>query len=418
MNRRASTGTHLSIGYYSPSWPIGASPNGVVNYVGFLSEQLKAMGHHTTILTETVAEGDHDSGVYNLQEVRTSIARNPVNRIMYGLWRKLAVHPANRHLYRRTLVTTFHRAIAEHGLDIFEMEETYGWARWLRQTSPIPICIRLHGPWFLNGRALGVPEDEGFRRRVEEEGRAIRDADLITAPSRDVLEQTRAFYGLALDHAEVIPVPAPRTTEHWHLSDADPKLVLFIGRFDRHKGGDLIIDAFARVLEQVPDAHLWFVGPDHGYIDADGRTWHIEEYLRDRIPGALESKQVEWLGHQPFSALAALRCKAMVSVVCSRYETFSFVTLETIALGCPLVAARAGGIPEIIDGHSNGLLHRASDSEDLATQIIALLNDPERAVQLGKQAVIDSKQRFSRELVAERALNCYGKAIERSRSRK
>ncbi|MBV8311650.1 MAG: hypothetical protein JO344_14805, partial [Planctomycetaceae bacterium] len=165
MNRRASTGTHLSIGYYSPSWPIGASPNGVVNYVGFLSEQLKAMGHHTTILTETVAEGDHDPGVYNLQEVRTSIARNPVNRIMYGLWRKLAPHPSNSHLYRRALVTAVHHAIAEHNLDIFEMEETFGWARWLRQTSPIPICIRLHGPWFLNGPALGVPEDEGFRRR-------------------------------------------------------------------------------------------------------------------------------------------------------------------------------------------------------------------------------------------------------------
>ena len=315
-------------------------------------------------------------------------------------------------------MTAVHRAIAEHNLDIFEMEETFGWARWLRQTSPIPICIRLHGPWFLNGRALGVPEDEGFRHRVEEEGRAIRDADLITAPSRDVLEQTRAFYGLALQDAEVIPCPAPRITRHWRLSDADPKRILFVGRFDRHKGGDLIIDAFGKILAQIPDARLWFVGPDRGYIDANGRTWHIEEYLRERIPGALELKQVEWLGAQPFSALASLRCKAMVSVVCSRYETFSFVVLETIALGCPLVAARVGGIPEIIDGYSNGLLHRASDSEDLAAQIIALLNDPERAAKLGKHAAIDSKQRFSRELVAERALNCYGKAIERNRLRK
>jgi glycosyltransferase involved in cell wall biosynthesis len=412
MNRRASADTHLSIGYYSPSWPIGASPNGVLTHVSLLSEQLKAMGHPTTILADAIAEGDHDPGVYNLQEVRTSIARNPVNRIMYGLWRKLAVHPANRHLYRRALVTTFHRAIAEHGLDIFEMEETYGWARWLRQTSPIPICIRLHGPWFLNGRALGVPEDEGFRRRVEEEGRAIRDADLITAPSRDVLEQTRAFYGLALDEAEVIPDPAPRMTEHWHLNDADPKRILFVGRFDRHKGGDLIIDAFGKILAQIPDARLWFVGPDRGYIDANGRTWHIEEYLRDRLPGALELKQVEWLGAQPFASLAPLRRKALVCVVCSRYENFPLAVLEMMALGCPLVAARVGGIPEVIDGHANGLLHSAGSSDDLAAQIISLLNDPERAAQLGKQAAIDCRQRFSPEIIAERTVSCYGKAIE------
>ena len=137
----------------------------------------------------------------------------------------------------------------------------------------IPSLEPGFGGWFLTN----------FRRRVEMEGRAICDADLITAPSRDVLEQTRAFYGLALDAAEVIPVPAPRVTEHWHLSDADPKRILFVGRFDRHKRGDLIVDAFGRVLAKVPDARLWFVGPDRGYIDTNGRTWHIEEYLRDRL---------------------------------------------------------------------------------------------------------------------------------------
>ena len=82
-----------------------------------------------------------------------------------------------------------------------------------------------------------------------------------------------------LDAAEVIyPYAAPLTTKSWSLNEADPRLILFVGRFDRHKGGDLIIDAFARVLLEVPDARLWFVGPDRGYIDANGRTWHIEEY--------------------------------------------------------------------------------------------------------------------------------------------
>src|SRR5271157_824366 len=283
-----------------------------------------------------------------------------------------------------------------------------GYSKMHKRRGIIPFLEPGFGGWFLTN----------FRRRVEMEGRAIRDADLITAPSRDVLEQTRAFYGLALDVAKVIPVPAPRVTEHWHLSDADPKRILFVGRFDRHKGGDLIIDAFGRVLAKVPDARLWFVGPDRGYIDTNGRTWHIEEYLRDRLPGALELKRVEWLGVQPFSALASLRLKALVSVVCSRYETLCLAVLETMALGCPLVAARVGGIPEVLDDHTNGLLHRANESEVLAAQIITLLNDPERAAQLGKQAAIDCQQRFPPEIMAERTLSCYGKAIERNRTRK
>ena len=74
--------------------------------------------------------------------------------------------------------------------------------------------------------------------------------------------------------------------------------------------------------------------------------------------------------------------------------------VERSNLGCPLVAASVGGIPEVIDDHANGLLHCAGSSDDLAAQIISLLNDPKRAAQLGKQAAIDSQGRLSPETVA------------------
>ncbi|MBV8130161.1 MAG: glycosyltransferase family 4 protein, partial [Planctomycetaceae bacterium] len=94
------------------------------------------------------------------------------------------------------------------------------------------------------------------------------------------------------------------------------------------------------------------------------------------------------------SAGSRIVTKALVSVVCSRYENLPLAVLETMALGCPLVAARVGGIPEVLDGHANRLLHCAGNSDNLAAQIIALLNDPERSAQLGIQAAIDSEQRL------------------------
>src|SRR5207237_768264 len=145
----------------------------------------------------------------------------------------------------------------------------------------------------------------------------------ITAPSHDVLERTRAFYGLALKGAEVIPPPtAPiPPSARWRLEDCDPDQVLFIGRFDRHKGGDLIVEAFGRVLREVPRARLGFVGPDRGFLDEYGRQWHLEEFIRDRVPGALESGAITLMGQQPYSALDQFRRKALVNVICSRYET-------------------------------------------------------------------------------------------------
>src|SRR5262249_20946668 len=130
------------------------------------------------------------------------------------------------------------RAVAERGIQILEMEETFGWARWLRPAVSIPICVRLHGPWFLSGAAAGVPDDDDFRERIREEGRAIRVADAVTAPSRAVLERVRDYYGLPLPEAEVIPnptwpIPVP---ERWRLEGCEPNQVLFVGRFDRLKG--------------------------------------------------------------------------------------------------------------------------------------------------------------------------------------
>ena len=57
-----------------------------------------------------------------------------------------------------------------------------------------------------------------------------------------------------------------------------------------------------------------------------------------------------------------------------------------MALGCPIVAARVGGIAEIIRDGVNGLLHRPGDPDDLAARIIAMLTDPARAAELGRRA--------------------------------
>ena len=95
-------------------------------------------------------------------------------------------------------------------------------------------------------------------------------------------------------------------------------------------------------------------------------------------PGArsAESGQVTLLGQQPFSRLASLRRQAMITVVCSRYENAPRALIEAMSLGCPTVAAKVGGIPEILQDQVDGLHHRNDDDDDLATQVTTLLNNP------------------------------------------
>ena len=173
MNPADRSMAHLSIGYYCPTWPLGASPNGIVTYVSNLTRQLKLLGHRTTILADTIVENCHEPEIYYLDQARALIRRRLMNRVAYGLWRRISSHSANSHLYRRALVAALARAVAEQGIGIFEMEETFGWARWLCEASLVPVCVRLHGPWFEVGSALGLPDNAAFRDRVEQERRAI-----------------------------------------------------------------------------------------------------------------------------------------------------------------------------------------------------------------------------------------------------
>ena len=410
MHSNSST---LSIGYMSPGWPVDAFPNGVVSYIADMATQLKKMRHKITIVAGDAIGKTQDGEVYQMQLSPSD--RRLARRMLHAVSYRIAPKWATDQLYRRVCVTAVRRAIAEQGIQVFEMEETFGLALSIRRAISIPLCVRLHGPWFVNARAEGVPENRAFQQRVFAEGQAIADADGVSSSSRDVLDRTRAYYNLALRDAEVIYPPGCLIppNERWRLEDCNSKQVLFIGRFDRHKGGDLLIEAFGRVLREIPQAHLKFVGSDNGIIDSEGRLWKLEMFVRDRLPGALESGQVALLGRQPFSALAALRRNAMVTVVCSRYENAPRALIEAMSLGCPIVAARVGGIPEILEDQRDGLLHRSEDSDDLAAQIIALLNNPARSAELGRSAAATCVRRFHPEIIAAQMVEFYRRLTRR-----
>ena len=82
-----------------------------------------------------------------------------------------------------------------------------------------------------------------------------------------------------------------------------------------------------------------------------------------------------------------------------------------MSLGCPIVAATVGGIPEILQDQSDGLLHRSEDPDDLAAKIIALLNDPALAAQLGSHAAVTCEKRFSPETIATQMVDFYRRAL-------
>jgi len=400
----------LSIAFLTPVWPLDAAANGIVSYVDSVTAGLRRLGHDPCLLcVHCDDDAERPPDVYSLEGERQS----SLARIRHKISFRINPSEALRHRLSKALVQVARRAIAERGVELLEMEETFGWAQLVKPQLPIPVVARLHGPHFVNGTALGVPADAAFHQRVRQEGAGIAAADGVSAPSRDVLERTRAYYGLPLAEAALIPCPAPAIPpeRRWSLAQCDTSRLLFVGRFDRHKGGDVVIDAFRRVAQVSPRVRLWFAGPDEGLTDEQARRWTLMDYIAERAPDM--AGRIDWLGRQPNSSLAELRRKAFLTIVGSRYENFPMVVLEAVAHGCPLAATRTGGIGEIIEDGRNGVLARPGDPEDLAAAILRLLTAPEFAAMIGRRAGEDAAHRYHPDTIARETAAFHQSVIDR-----
>ncbi|MFM9995289.1 MAG: glycosyltransferase family 4 protein [Phycisphaerales bacterium] len=402
----------LRIALYTPAWPGAGVPNGIVTYNAMLRPALAAVGVESYVLARSVTPGEAngDASVIEVRVPRRSVVRRVVGRVVERF------RPGDYHAREVAGAIAGHlrHLSREHGVTLIEMEESFGLCGLVQDRAPVKVVARLHGPWFLNGVWQAEPATQKAHR-IRREGAAIRKVAGVSAPSRDVLARTRAHYGIPLPHAVVIPNPIAVAPPHlrWTAESGEQATILFVGRFDNHKGGDVMLDAFARVAAARPDAILLFAGPHPGVVDAAGKRWEYAEYLARCFPDSTARERVRTLGVRTPDEIRALRRAASVVVVPSRYENFAYSLLEAASQGCPIVTTAIGGNTEIVQDGRNGLLARPEDPEDLARAILAILNDPPLCERLGVRALADCAERYDPALIARQAVDYYQQVLAR-----
>ena len=195
----------------------------------------------------------------------------------------------------------------------------------------------------------------------------------------------------------------------WGAGHCVGNRILFVSRFERIKGPDIMLRAFSRVLETVPDAELDFVGSDDGFIDDAGRTWTLQDYLAAHLP-VHAVHRVKYHGRLPRERIEELRKVSRVAVIASRHENFPLAAIESMCAGTPTIGSDVGGIPEIIRDEQTGLLFRAGDAEHLASQIGRILLGPDLSERLSAAAVGETS-RFTSDAVALQTLGFYDTAL-------
>jgi glycosyltransferase involved in cell wall biosynthesis len=147
----------------------------------------------------------------------------------------------------------------------------------------------------------------------------------------------------------------------------DAPLLLYAGRLSAEKN----LASLAWVLDTLPDARLALVG------DGPARPALERVFSGGRVafPGFLRGEE-----------LAAAFASADAFVMPSRTETLGFVVLEAMSSGCPVVAADAGGIPDLVTHEEDGILYDPDRPEQAAAALRELLAHRGRRVFLARNA--------------------------------
>lgn len=190
--------------------------------------------------------------------------------------------------------------------------------------------------------------------------------------------------------------------EHVALADGartclpEHPVIGVVSRMEGIKGMDLVIPAFAEVLKQCPQARLLVVG--------DGSLLPKMKKQAEELGVA---DKVEWAGRQAQEKLSTYYDRIDVFWMPSRSEGFGLSALEAMARGCPVVACRVGGLPELVTDNC-GHLCEPDDIAFLAVQTCAMLQNEEEYVRLS-QGALKRAGEFSMERYAELILNLYDK---------
>jgi glycosyltransferase involved in cell wall biosynthesis len=184
-------------------------------------------------------------------------------------------------------------------------------------------------------------------------------------------------------------------------SSAQAFRCVLVGRLIGGKGQEDAVLAVAELAKNGVNTELILVGDGSAsYIER--LKGHVARYeLQDRIifTGRLQNPA------------AVVSCADAV-LMCSRCEAFGRVTVEGMLAGKPVIGARAGATPELIDEGVNGLLYTPGDHHELAAHIKYLSDNRAEAARMGRNAHKWAQSIFSEERLAQELLATLSGVIE------
>lgn len=394
----------MNILFICDEYPPG--PNGGIgSVIQNLARELVIQGHQVYVVglyTYQYGELDYevDKGV-KIWRLRYGFNFGN-NRIFYKLQRK-APSILKSVLYGSSdfvkFVDFIEKVIEVEKIDIIEQPDWNTYAYDIGISNPIfpklkiPLTIKSHGSYSYFCKELQLPI-------IKEWGKIDQliflRADAISFVSKYCLEEDRTLFNFTVP-TQILYNALPE------INEADPlerskNLVFFSGTLVSKKGVFSLMKAWNRVIALYPDARLVVFGK--------GEIEPLKSLLDNNAKNTVDFK-----GHQSRHILFEYLNIATLSIFPSYSETFGLGAVESMSCACPTIFTKRSCGPEIIQHNVNGLLVDPDNIEEIANNILLLLNDEHKRKELGQRGKAEVTNKFNLSFLAQQHITWYSEVI-------
>jgi glycogen(starch) synthase len=401
----------LNIVFINPEYPsrTGQDHGGIATYTYSMANALAKEGVTVHVLAKSRTRPD--SLFPGVQFHHFDHA--PLSRAFPGidkLFKNDTVWERGYSLAAKEIILKLH---AENPVDCVEIPEYNGLAFQFTPPLPFPVVVHFHTPTYLvdlyNARKITRRQKRWYLL----EKKALDRASGFRSPSNALKKEVCNHYGITENRVSVVHHPIDTSAfDAVARSDAKKDVVdvLFSGRLERRKGGDILLRDAARILSLDPRINITIAG-EFEMGESGNYRYAVERSLTEK-----QRHRLWLLGPTKRSDLAVLYRRSDIFLMPSLFENSPYALMEAMASKVPIIASNTGGIAELIMHQENGLLFDPENHDGLVECVKQMLSKPRLATDFSQQAYNDLKRNHAPKKIAEKSMEFYSEIINKFKS--
>ncbi len=285
--------------------------------------------------------------------------------------------------------------IEEFQVEVVHLNTCFAWSAFafslFRNKFSVPVLLTIHAPFFYQTEISPLA------------AKVCKQVDQICCVSKWVVTEMQKLLPDAKNNLRLIYNGLPMPILEPDPLCLTPVTLLLLGRFTHEKGFDTAIKAFHLLKIRGINARL-IIGGEGPY----------RSFLENLVEILELKEEVQFIGRVGREQVPILLNQASIVIVPSYFESFGLIALEAMQMQRPVIASKVGGLQEIVSHEETGLLVPPEDPEALCIAINSLINQPQKARNMGQQGRLRAKENFTLEKNVVQYEEVYKELIEAS----